>query len=76
MYHVAVVCATQFTVLEAEEAQKSVRGLGENAIHQKYVELVCEVRYVADRLAHPRPVRRNEANRTRSFKGETEVTEG
>lgn len=46
MYHIAVVCATQLTVFEAEEAQKSVRGLGENAIHQKYVELVCEVRYV------------------------------
>lgn len=46
MFHTAVVCATQLTVFEAEEAQKSVRGLGENAIHQKYVELVCEVRYI------------------------------
>ena len=25
----------------AEEAQKSVRGMEENAIHNKYIELVC-----------------------------------
>lgn len=38
-------CATELTSHKAEEAQKSVRGLGENAIHQKYVELVCTVRF-------------------------------
>lgn len=35
----------------AEEAVKSVRGMGENAVHAKYIELVC----VRDERSLPHP---------------------
>lgn len=36
----------------AEEAVKSVRGMGENAIHAKYIELVCRSRWTHAALTH------------------------
>lgn len=40
--HVHAIMPTTFYLL-AEEAQKSVSGMGENAVHGKYIELVSRV---------------------------------
>jgi hypothetical protein len=38
--HVVLTCHASFFCTTAEEAQKHVRGLEENAVHVKYIELV------------------------------------
>jgi hypothetical protein len=60
----------------AEEAQSKVAGLGDNAVHQKYVELVSVIFLDCIHFLRPRMiVHRNEASRTRPCEGKAEASE-
>jgi hypothetical protein len=67
--------AVSFT---AEEAQKAVKGLEENIIHTKYIELVCLIKLPGGLLLTLvfYVVCGTEANGTGSCEGETKVAQG
>ena len=72
------VLRCSLTLRVAEEAQKSVKGMEENAIHAKYIELVRALppdRLTPLNLVLPQ-VRRIQAHGARSCKGEAETRQG
>jgi len=61
----------------AEEAVKSVKGMEENAIHAKYIELVRHHWYARYVFLNPGTlVCRTKTTGTRPCKGETKITQG
>lgn len=54
------------TATTAEEAQKSVKGMEENTIHSKYIELVGPKAYASVHFDFTATVRRTQTNGERS----------
>jgi len=54
------------TAATAEEAQKSVKGMEENTIHSKYIELVGPRAYASVQFDFTTTVRRTQTNGERS----------